>query len=125
MPKWTYIIFIIYIWCEAYLTWLNPKQFIWVAAALLTGWLIGKFLHENVEEKELKEIINKLPNNKASSLSKITYKMIKQYGIKTKKYIREILNDCFALAKIPKKWKEAIIYPISKNNNWNTQLINT
>src|SRR3954449_6786020 len=78
-----------------------------------------------VTDEEWSLAISSLPNNKAASLSQIPYEMLKHLSDNAALYLRNMVSNCFATSFIPNEWKQAIIYPIPKPQDWNCYLKNT
>src|SRR4051794_1481683 len=51
--------------------------------------------------------------------------MLKHLLDNTSIYLRNMISNCFAISFIPAEWKQAIIYPIPKPQDWNCFLKNT
>jgi hypothetical protein len=84
-----------------------------------------KDLMEKPSIQELTEVIKDLPMKKAAGPSQITYEMLKNLNIKTKKRLNNIFHCCLITSTIPKSWKTSNIYPIPKNKDWGAELTNT
>ncbi|PKK61800.1 hypothetical protein RhiirC2_791273 [Rhizophagus irregularis] len=91
------------------------------------------YINSNVYEGLMDEItideinyhISLLPMGKASGPSSISYEMIKNASDEMKHYIKDMLNECLRLKKIPQEWKLADLYPIPKPKPWGCKLVNT
>lgn len=68
---------------------------------------------EEVEESEIDEIVKKLDKNKGKG-SIISNDIIDKIWKVNKVVIREIVNCCLKLSKIPGNWKNSLIHPIPK-----------
>jgi hypothetical protein len=84
-----------------------------------------KNLMEKPSMKELTEVIKELPTKKAADPSLITYKMFKNFNIKTRERLNNIFHCCLITSIISKSWKTSNIYPIPKNKDWGAELINS
>ncbi|CAB4405836.1 unnamed protein product [Rhizophagus irregularis] len=82
-------------------------------------------LMDHITQEEIEYHISLLPNGKASGPSRVSYEMIKHSSSEMKTYIKDYLNECLTLKKIPKEWKIADLYPILKPKPWACRLINT
>src|SRR4051812_6569966 len=78
-----------------------------------------------VTDEEWSLAISSLLNNKAAGLSQIPYEMLKHLTDNAALYLRNMVSNCFATSFIPDEWKQAIIYPIPKPQDWNCYLKNT
>ncbi|CAG8782724.1 12554_t:CDS:2, partial [Rhizophagus irregularis] len=59
-------------------------------------------LIDHITQEEIEYHISLLPNGKASGPSRVSYKMIKHSSSEMKTYIKDYLNECLTLKKIPK-----------------------
>ncbi|CAB4423746.1 unnamed protein product [Rhizophagus irregularis] len=82
-------------------------------------------LMDHITQEEIMYHIFLLPNGKASGPSRVSYEMIKHSSSEMKTYIKDYLNECLTLKKIPKEWKIADLYPIPKPKPWACRLVNT
>src|SRR5438552_17865549 len=82
-------------------------------------------LMEPVTEEELNITLKDLPNDKASGVSNIKYKMLKKLRSKGKKALRRFFSFCLDKGTSPPSWKTSTIFPIPKAKNWECNLINT
>ncbi|CAB4394212.1 unnamed protein product [Rhizophagus irregularis] len=76
-------------------------------------------------EVEWKNIINSMPNNKASGPSKISYEMIKHLTGEAFNLSLVLANACLIHGDIPADWRKALVYPIPKPHEFDAQLKNT
>ncbi|GBC34526.2 RNA-directed DNA polymerase from mobile element jockey-like [Rhizophagus irregularis DAOM 181602=DAOM 197198] len=76
-------------------------------------------------EDEWKNILNSMPNNKASGPSKISYEMLKHLTGEAFNLSLILANACLIHGDIPADWREALVYPISKPHEFDAQLKNT
>ncbi|CAB5381917.1 unnamed protein product [Rhizophagus irregularis] len=74
---------------------------------------------------EWKNIINSMPNNKASGPSKISYEMLKHLTGEAFNLSLVLANACLIHGDIPADWREALVYPIPKPHEFDAQLKNT
>ncbi|GET56023.1 RNA-directed DNA polymerase from mobile element jockey-like [Rhizophagus irregularis DAOM 181602=DAOM 197198] len=74
---------------------------------------------------EWKNIINSMPNNKASDPSMISYKMLKHLTGEAFNLSLVLANACLIHGDIPADWREALVYPIPKPHKFDAQLKNT
>ncbi|PKY60980.1 hypothetical protein RhiirA4_485361 [Rhizophagus irregularis] len=74
-------------------------------------------LMDHITQEEIEYHISLLPNGKASGPSRVSYKMIKHSNSEMKTYIKDYLNECLTLKKIPKEWKIADLYIPYLNRN--------
>ena len=74
---------------------------------------------------EQTNIIKELANDKATSPLGISNKMLKHLGTKTNKALWILIYACIKINRIPKEWKQANVYPISKPQDWKCSLDNT
>ncbi|GES75863.1 hypothetical protein RCL_jg20168.t1 [Rhizophagus clarus] len=71
------------------------------------------------------EIINNLPNDKASGPSGISYEMLKHLNKTNQSVFHAFICVCIDLGTIPDAWKKAMVYPIPKPKPFFTSLTNT
>ena len=71
------------------------------------------------------DLVNSLPNGKATGPSKVSNEMLKHLGPTTKKLFWYIICGCLQLSSIPHRWNYAFIYPIPKPKPWEYDLNNT
>ncbi|GBC53524.2 RNA-directed DNA polymerase from mobile element jockey-like [Rhizophagus irregularis DAOM 181602=DAOM 197198] len=76
-------------------------------------------------EDEWKNILNSMPNNKASGPSKISYEMLKHLTGDAFNLSLTLANACLIHGDIPADWREALVYPIPKPHEFDAQLKNT
>ncbi|GBC53452.2 RNA-directed DNA polymerase from mobile element jockey-like [Rhizophagus irregularis DAOM 181602=DAOM 197198] len=76
-------------------------------------------------EDEWKNILNSMPNNKASGPSKISYEMLKHLTGEAFNLSLILANACLIHGDIPADWREALVYPIPKPHEFDAQLKNT
>ncbi|GBC50785.2 RNA-directed DNA polymerase from mobile element jockey-like [Rhizophagus irregularis DAOM 181602=DAOM 197198] len=76
-------------------------------------------------EDEWKNILNSMPNNKASGPSKISYEMLKHLTGEAFNLSFILANACLIHGDIPADWREALVYPIPKPHEFDAQLKNT
>ncbi|UZO25976.1 uncharacterized protein OCT59_018229 [Rhizophagus irregularis] len=79
-------------------------------------------LIDHITQEEIEYHISLLSNGKASGPSRVSYEMIKHSSSEMKTYIKDYLNECLTLKKIPKEWKIADLYPIPKPKPWACRL---
>ncbi|CAB4412496.1 unnamed protein product [Rhizophagus irregularis] len=88
------------------------------------------YINSNIYDGLMDEItqdyhISLLTNGKVSGLSKMFYEMLKHGSLEMKQFIRNFLNECLSLKKIPMEWKLPDLYPIPKPKTWCCKLVNT
>ncbi|GET64696.1 reverse transcriptase family protein [Rhizophagus irregularis DAOM 181602=DAOM 197198] len=76
-------------------------------------------------EDEWKNILNSMPNNKASGPSKISYEMLKHLTGDAFNLSLVLANACLIHGDVPADWREALVYPIPKPHEFDAQLKNT
>ncbi|GET51039.1 reverse transcriptase family protein [Rhizophagus irregularis DAOM 181602=DAOM 197198] len=76
-------------------------------------------------DDEWKNILNSMPNNKASGPSKISYEMLKHLTGEAFNLSLVLANACLIHGDIPADWREALVYPIPKPHEFDAQLKNT
>ncbi|CAB4479533.1 unnamed protein product [Rhizophagus irregularis] len=104
---------------------------------ILTGkwvkqYMPKDYINSNIYDGLMDEItqevvdyhISLLTNGKVSGPSKMSYEMLK-HGLEMKQFIRNFLNECLSLKKIPMEWKLPALYPIPKHKTWCCKLVNT
>ncbi|GBB91912.1 hypothetical protein RclHR1_19370003 [Rhizophagus clarus] len=69
--------------------------------------------------------VKSLPNNKAASLSGISYEMLKILNKDNQSFFHAFICVCMDLNDIPDEWKKATIYHIPKLKPFFTNLTNT
>ncbi|GBB86828.1 hypothetical protein RclHR1_13270010 [Rhizophagus clarus] len=69
--------------------------------------------------------VKSLPNNKASSPSGISYKMLKNLNEDNQSFLHAFIYVCMDLNDILVEWKKATIYPIPKLKPFFANLTNT
>ncbi|GBC17751.2 hypothetical protein GLOIN_2v1873210 [Rhizophagus irregularis DAOM 181602=DAOM 197198] len=69
-------------------------------------------LIDHITQEEIEYHISLLPNGKASGPSRVSYKMIKHSSSEMKTYIKDYLNECLTLKKIPKENNEKALVSI-------------
>ena len=84
-----------------------------------------KELMSEINEEEWNEVIRNLNRNKAAGVSMISYDVIKKCSGKMKNILRKFANECLKIKDIPKKWSEAVVYPIPKPGDWNLDINKT
>jgi hypothetical protein len=67
-------------------------------------------------------VLTSLPNGKAASPSKISYKIIKNSSSTFKEILRLFLDKCLIVGNIPMVWNQAMVYPIPKPGDWELNL---
>ena len=72
--------------------------------------------------EELSEVLQDLPNKKATGISGISYEMLKKLGLKEKSNLCTIFNKMLQEGLTPTKWKHSHIYPITKPKPWQCEL---
>ena len=77
-------------------------------------------LNEDIGLGELKKIVKKLKNNKASGIDNIPNEVLKSEFIFTQ--IHFLMDKLFSLGIIPKNWKMSIISPIPKSSTKDTKI---
>ncbi|CAG8618392.1 17716_t:CDS:2, partial [Cetraspora pellucida] len=77
------------------------------------------------KQQELKNIIKESPLNKAPGPQAISNEMLKHLSLSAKQSLLWIFNTSLALETIPKQWKKATIYSISKKPTFTEQLDHT
>jgi hypothetical protein len=65
-------------------------------------------------EDELYIGIQSLKNNKAAGIDNMLVEQIKHFGIKTRKWILDMLNECLKTNSMPKIWRQSRIIAILK-----------
>lgn len=55
MPKWVYILIIIYVWWLVWIGYHDPRMLLFIEGGLVTGWVSGRFLAERDEKKREEE----------------------------------------------------------------------
>ncbi|CAB5154977.1 unnamed protein product [Rhizophagus irregularis] len=75
--------------------------------------------------EEWRDMINSLPNDKASGPSKISNEMLKKAGDNTHKNLLFLANLCLTTGDIPSEWRTALLYPIPKTMEWEYTLTKT
>lgn len=76
-------------------------------------------------DKEWDQILSHLANNKATGMTEISNKMLKQLPPIGKKILFRMLNKVWLNRELPKEWKIAVIFPIAKPKPFNNILANT
>ncbi|GET59532.1 hypothetical protein RIR_jg1385.t3 [Rhizophagus irregularis DAOM 181602=DAOM 197198] len=76
-------------------------------------------------EDEWKNILNSMPNNKASGPSKISYEILKHLTGEAFNLSLILANACLIHGDIPADWREALVYSIPKPHEFDAQLKNT
>ncbi|CAH1768945.1 3700_t:CDS:2, partial [Entrophospora sp. SA101] len=84
-----------------------------------------KYIMQPPTFEEWYKLVKSLPNNKAAGPSKITNEMIKYAGQNINKAVWRLVCACLKCGDIPNEWREAVIYPIPKPQEWEGQLKNT
>ena len=59
-----------------------------------------------------------LPNGKAADPSTITYEMLKHCCKEVKIKIIILFNICLKSSQIPSCWKDALLFPVPKPQEW-------
>merc|ERR1712039_1034823 len=77
----------------------------------------GIELNKPIEIEEVREVIKKLKNGKATGNDKITNEVIKYGGDNVKRMVWIMIRKCFELEKTPKQWLEGIMHPIYKKGD--------
>ena len=75
--------------------------------------------------EELGDTILDLPSKKATGPSTISNEMLKHLSTQTKEILLSLFNKCLITSCIPNAWKQGIIYPIPKSQEWHYQLTHT
>ncbi|CAJ0900770.1 1420_t:CDS:2 [Entrophospora sp. SA101] len=90
---------------------------------------INKNWYDNIMKEpsfeEWKMIIKQLPNDKACGPSQINNEMIKHAVNKVQKIMWRLICFCMKIGDIPNQWREANVYPIPKQKEWECQIDNT
>src|SRR5207253_10361004 len=74
---------------------------------------------------ELTTTIQESPTNKATGPQGISNEMLKHLSTYSTQVLLEIFNACMRLKQIPKMWKHASIFPISKKPKFTGKLMHT
>merc|ERR1719273_111544 len=74
-------------------------------------------LNKPIEIEEVRAVIKKLKNGKATGNDKITNEVIKYGGDNVKRLIWVMIRKCYELEKSPKQWLEGIMHPIYKKGD--------
>ena len=79
-------------------------------------------IHGEEEEKapslrEVKEILNKLKNNKSPGEDQITAELLKYGGEKLEEKIQKLLEQIWLQEQMPQDWNEAILIPVHKKGD--------
>ncbi len=67
--------------------------------------------------EEVKELLNKIPNNKSTGLDGIPIKFMKLVPDLMSRVLCHIINLSLSLRKVPIKWKKGCITPLFKDGN--------
>src|SRR5260364_346878 len=74
---------------------------------------------------EVLDTINKAPINKATGPSTISNEILKKLPTQGIKFLTAIFNACLELRKIPQKWRNSLVWPISKKTQYKGDLSQT
>lgn len=74
-------------------------------------------------KEELKEIINKLKNNKAAGKDSIVAELLKYAGDKIVEQLEKLFKQIWLTENIPQDWRDAIIHPLHKKEREQTLII--
>ena len=67
--------------------------------------------------EEVKQVIKKLKNGKASGVDNIVNEVIKYGGEQVSKVIWLLCRSCFELEHIPHDWMKGVIFPLYKDGD--------
>ncbi|EXX53657.1 hypothetical protein RirG_241980 [Rhizophagus irregularis DAOM 197198w] len=82
-------------------------------------------LQQKIEVIDVINILKNSPTNKAPSPSQITYEDLKHLHSDVLALLTLIFNTCIHLDTIPSKWRDALLFPIPKPHDWDSNLSNT
>src|SRR5207244_10471712 len=61
----------------------------------------------------------------ASDPTNISYELLQDFGHLAIEHSLHLVNDCLLTGNIPSGWREALLFPIPKPQEWEAQLCNT
>ncbi|EXX58571.1 hypothetical protein RirG_196760 [Rhizophagus irregularis DAOM 197198w] len=82
-------------------------------------------LQQKIEITDVMHILKDSPSNKAPGPSQITYEDLKHLHPDVLELLTLIFNLCIHLDTIPSKWRDALLFPIPKPHDWDSNLSNT
>src|SRR5438034_3664927 len=89
-------------------------------------------IHDNIYDNlmipisldEWSSVIRSMPKDKAAGPSKLTYELLQHLGPSALEQTLQLANDCLVAGNIPSGWREALIFPIPKPQEWEAKLQN-
>ena len=77
--------------------------------------LLDPQLGEPINKDEIKEILKKMSNGKVEGSDQILMEISKCMGEEALKWLPELFNVIFRIAKMPREWRFSIVIPLYKN----------